>query len=513
MLAACTHQKQGKLKIFRYNEPGGITSLDPAFARTTENIWVLNQIFNGLVQLDSSLRVSPCLAYRWEISDSARKYVFHLRRDVFFHDDPCFHQKKRLMRASDVMYSLNRLRDPATGSPGAWTMAAVAEQGLSAPDDSTLIIHLTRPYYPFLSLLTHPYCAVVPQEAVAFYGSSFRAHPVGTGPFRFKAWAENEKLVLRKNPHYFEFDKGERLPLMDGVAVSFIKDRQTAYLEFLRGNFDFMSGIDGSYKDDLLDEKGNLQKRFSEIRQHRMPYLKTDYLGLLSSVHPALQNKSFRKALSAAIHREELIRVLRNGIGEASAGSFVPKPLLNNSCNKSIANFSLDAPALLKASGVKVSEQMPLVISTTAAYADVCEYIQQQWSALGIPCKVDVLLPSVQSKAIAEGSLMCFRKSWVADYADAENFLSVFYEGNIPPAGPNYTHFNHPDFNRMYHAYNTSVDADRGKLALRMDSLVMAELPVIPLYTDEAVVFYHSRVRGMQFNAMNLLQLKTAAIK
>ncbi len=513
MLAACTHQKQEKLKIFRYNEPGGITSLDPAFARTTENIWVLNQLFNGLVQLDSKLRVSPCLAYRWDIIDSARQYVFHLRSDVFFHHSPCFQGKKRRMIAADVVYSLNRLRDPATGSPGAWTMAAVADKGIFATDDTTLIIRLERPYFPFLSLLTHPYCAVVPQEAVAFYGSSFRANPVGTGPFIFKAWAENEKLVLRKNPKYFEMSQGKRLPFIDGIAISFIKDRQTAYFEFLRGNFDFMSGIDGSYKDDLLDETGNLQKKFSQIRQHRMPYLKTDYLGLLSSGHPALQNKSFRKALSAAIHREELIRVLRNGIGQASTGSFVPKPLLHDNSPKSKSSISPDASALLKASGVKVSEQLPLVISTTAAYADVCEYIQQQWSALGIPCKVDVLLPSVQSKAIAEGSLMCFRKSWVADYADAENFLSIFYGGNIPPAGPNYTRFNHPGFNRMYEEYNTSVDAQRGNLANRMDSIVMAELPVIPLYTDEAVVFYHDRVSGMQFNAMNLLQLKTTTIR
>ncbi|MFN5209172.1 MAG: ABC transporter substrate-binding protein [Bacteroidota bacterium] len=507
------HQKQETLKIFRYNEPGGITSLDPAFARTTENIWALNQLFNGLVQLDSNLRVAPCIAYRWEITDSARQYVFHLRQDVFFHDSPCFRDKKRRVTSADVVYSLNRLKDPKTGSPGAWTMSAVAHQGISAPDDSTLLIRLTKPYYPFLSLLTHPYCSVIPPEAVAFFGSSFRANPVGTGPFMFKAWAENEKLVLRKNPHYFELLMGKRLPFIDGVAISFIKDRQTAYFEFLRGNFDFMSGIDGSYKDDLLDEKGNLQKRFSQIRQHRMPYLKTDYLGLLSSGHPALQNNYFRKALSAAIDREELIRVLRNGIGEASGGSFVPKPLMDVQMSKREGSVSMDAASLLKLSGVKVSEQMPLVISTTAAYADVCEYIQQQWSALGIPCKVDVLLPSVQSKAIAEGSLMCFRKSWVADYADAENFLSVFYEGNIPPAGPNYTRFNHPEFNRMYREYNTSMNAHRGKLAYRMDSLVMAEQPVIPLYTDEAVVFYHARVSGMQFNAMNLLQLKTTAMQ
>jgi len=507
----CSSDKKPSLKIFRYNEAAGITSLDPAFARTTENIWAVNQLFNGLVQLDSSLNIQPCLAYRWELSDSGKTYTFHLRKDVWFHRDTCFGGVSRKVVASDLVYSLGRIKNPATGSPGSWILSAVAENGIRALNDSTVQLKLSHSYYPFLNLLTHVYCSVVPKEAVEYYGDRFRAHPVGTGPFVFKAWAEGEKLVFRRNPLYFEKLHGKQLPFIDGVSVSFIKDRQTGYLQFLKGAFDFMSGVDGSYKDDLLDADGNLQTRHQGIRQHRMPYLKTDYLGLLASAHPALANLNFKKALSAAIDRRELIRALRNGLGSPAERSFVPASLMPRKISE-VKHPEKSASEWLQASGVTVSPDRPIVISTTAAYADVCEYIQQRWNALGIPCKVDVLLPAVHSKSIADGALMCFRKSWVADYADAENFFSVFYSGNIPPAGPNYTHYSNALFDRYYNEYNTLANANRRDLALKMDSLVANDIPVIPIYTDEAVVFYHHRVKGLHPNAMNVLQVKTVEI-
>lgn len=106
----------------------------------------------------------------------------------------------------------------------------------TAVDDSTFQIELSNPFPPFLGILSMTYASVVPHEAVEYYGDAFRNHPVGTGPFTFQYWKENVKLVFRKNPDYFEFEAGERLPYLDAVSISFLIDKQVAFLEFIKGN-------------------------------------------------------------------------------------------------------------------------------------------------------------------------------------------------------------------------------------------------------------------------------------
>jgi peptide/nickel transport system substrate-binding protein len=233
------HKNQNeKRTVFKYNESAGISSLDPAFAKDQSNIWAINQIYNGLVQLDDSLNIEPCIAKSWVISDSGITYTFTLRKDVYFHDLEMFKNIKRRVVASDFVYSFNRILDEKVASPGAWVLNNVKKTTnrfeFNALNDTTLIINLNEPFPPFLGLLSMQYCSVVPREVVEFYGKDFRKHPVGTGPFKLKLWKEDVKLVLTKNENYFEFDGKTRLPYLDAVSISFIKDKQSAVLEFIK---------------------------------------------------------------------------------------------------------------------------------------------------------------------------------------------------------------------------------------------------------------------------------------
>nr|HPI71095.1 ABC transporter substrate-binding protein [Tenuifilaceae bacterium] len=130
LLFSCIQQEQEDTRlVFRYNESKGITSLDPAFAKSLPLIWPVHQLYNGLVQLSDSLTVEPCIAHGWRISSDGLVYTFYLRSDIRFHDSPAFPQGKgRKVVASDFVYSFGRILNPQVASPGAWIFSVLDVQ-------------------------------------------------------------------------------------------------------------------------------------------------------------------------------------------------------------------------------------------------------------------------------------------------------------------------------------------------------------------------------------------------
>ncbi|WP_417593085.1 ABC transporter substrate-binding protein [Owenweeksia hongkongensis] len=520
LLLACSPQKQyDDTLIFRYNEAAGITSLDPAFSRNQANIWAVNQLFNGLVQMDDDLKVQPCIAKSWEISDSGMTYTFHLRDDVLFHANECFeNDEQRRVVAEDFKYSFERVQSTYLAAPGSWVFANVLT--FDAPDDSTFVIYMKQPFPPFLGILSMKYCSVVPEEAVNYYGNSFREKPVGTGPFYFKIWAENEKLVLRKNIEYFEKDEeGNSLPYLESVAISFIPDKQSAFLEFIKGNLDLISGIDASYKDELLTHTGELQERYAEsFNLYRQPYLNTEYLAFLVDSSQTIMEGSpildvrIRQAINYGFDRKKMMRYLRNNIGEPANYGMIPRGLASFDTSRVVGyDYNPEkAKALLAEAGYPNGAGLPPIkLQTNASYLDLCEYIQGEVAGIGIKMEVEVTPPSTLRQSIATSKVPFFRASWIGDYPDGENYLSLFYSENWAPNGPNYTHFKNPVFDSLYQRATAETnDSNRMVLYSKMDSLVMAQAPVVPLYYDQVLRFYPNTVSGLGGNAMNLLDLK-----
>jgi peptide/nickel transport system substrate-binding protein len=526
LISACGNRPEeleGKT-VFRYNESAGITSLDPAFARNQANIWAVNQLFNGLVQLDSNLLVQPCIAKSWDVSEDGMIYTFTLRNDVYFHDNVCFAGGKgRKVTSEDVVYSLQRLTDPTIASPGAWALSSVSENAgkpdISAPNDSIVVIKMKYPFPPFLGLLGMQYCSVLPREAVEYYGENFRNSPVGTGPFYFKMWKEGVKLVLLRNDNYFEYNGSDRLPYLDAVAVSFIIDKQTAFLEFVKGNLDFISGLDASYKDELLTASGMLNPKYNEkIKMHSQPYLNTEYLGFIyDSLNPlintsALKDVNVRKAINMGFDRKKMIRYLRNNIGEPGTKGMIPAgmPGYNHYKNFGYDYNPSEARRLLAKAGFPDGKGMgPVVLSTNASYLDICQFIQSELSKIGIELKIDVSPPATLKENIAQSRIPFFRGSWIADYPDAENYLSLFYSGNFTPQGPNYTLYNNPAFDRLFlEASSITHDSLRFEAYTRLDSIIMQDAPVVVLFYDRVLRFTRSGISGLGSNPMNLLVLK-----
>jgi oligopeptide transport system substrate-binding protein len=529
VLAGCgTEETQTDArKVFKYNEMGGITSLDPAAASNFERISAVNQMFNGLVQMDDSLRVQPSIAKSWKISPDGLVYTFSLRSDVFFHDNEVFpNGKGRKVVAGDFVYSFTRLQDAKVSS--ALTLIGTLDKketnnytGFSAPDDTTFQIFLQKPFTPFLSILSMKFFSVVPQEAVKKYGDDFRSHPVGTGPFMFKMWEEGNRLVMVKNDHYFETGaNGERLPFLDAVSVSFIKDRETAFLEFLKGDLDLISGIDAINTEQVLTKNGELNDTYAKsFVMQTMPFLKTDYLGFLvddklgvAKQSPFLK-KEVRQALNYAIDRRKMVRFLRNNLGTPATAGFVPPglPSFQPNAVKGYEYNPEKAKELLFLAGYPDGKGFPEIsLHTTKQYLELCEFIQSQLAEVGIRMNVDVDNAPVVAEAVAASKVAFFRKSWVVDYPDAENFLSLFYSGNFSPKGYNYTHYYNPQFDLLYEkAQDEKDNYKRYEYYQQMDQMVIDDAPIIPLYYDQAVRLVSKNVSGLTPNPMNLLNLKS----
>ena len=508
------------LKIFRYNEAAGISSLDPAFSRDLANLWACNQIYDGLVKLNEDLEVEPSVARAWKISPDGKTYTFYLRKDVFFHDHELFLEGKgRRVTAFDFKYSFDRIIDAQMASPGAWVFNNVAENGFSAINDSVFQIKIRQPFMPFLGLLAMQYCSVIPQELADHFGKDFRKNPVGCGPFVYKYWKEGVKLVLRKNTNYYEIDnEGVRLPYLDAISISFLIDKQSAFLQFIQGNIDFISGIDASYKDELLTPEGKLNPEHKDkIYLITEPYLNTEYLGILvdTSIHNEEMNplsiKLIRKAIAYGFDRKKMMRYLRNNIGRPGNGGIIPAglPAFDTTDSYGYSYDPVKTKELLAEAGYPAGKGLPqITLTTSSEYLDLCKYIQHELMQHGIEINISVSPPAAIKEMKAQAKIPFFRASWIADYPDPENYLSLFYSKNFSPSGPNYTHYASEEFDMLYERSLGMIDNTiRNEAYREMDRLIMSESPVIILFYDEVLRFVRKEISGLGSNPINMLDL------
>ncbi|HEY2722525.1 MAG TPA: ABC transporter substrate-binding protein [Chitinophagaceae bacterium] len=489
-------------------------------------MWAVHQLYNTLVEIDNNLNIVPSLAKSWEISADRLTYTFHLRTDVLFQDDEAFPGGKgRPLTAQDVMYSFNRIVDKQTASPGAWIFNRKIDSadGFRAIDDSTFQLKLIRPYMPVLGILSMQYCSIVPKEAVEKYKNEFRRHPVGTGPFSFVAWEEGQALVLKKNKSYFEKDSvGNRLPYLDGIKISFYDSKATEFLLFRQKQLDFMNDIESSFKDEVLTKKGGLRKEWEgKIVLQTHPYLNIEYLGILVDTSndlvkdSPLRLKKIRQAINYGFDRRKMILYLRNSLGIPAESGFVPAGLPSFDSSR-VKGYSYD-PAktrqLLSEAGFPDGKGLPIIkLLTIPIYSDFASFVAKQLSEEGIPVQVDVVQKSLLLELTSNSRALFFRGSWIADYPDAENYLSVFYSKN--PAPPNYTRYKNPEFDALFEkALLETNDSLRYNYYRQADQVMIYDAPVVPLWYDESIHLLQPEIKNFEANSLNLLELRHVSKK
>lgn len=525
-------------QVFKYNCHEILGSLDPAFASDQATIWATTQLYNGLIELDSNLRVQPSLAESWEISEDLKTYTFKIRNDIRFHDHELFEGGKgRKLNAYDVEYSLKRICDTTDiYNKGIWIfkdkvlkddIGRISDTCFKAVDQNTFKVYLSQPSPHFLQILAMPYAFVIPHEVAEHYGREFRSHPIGTGPFKFSLWEEGNTLILLKNKSYWKTSsEGESLPYLDAVQVSFTPDKGQAFRSFMLGNLDMVSGIEFSFIDDVLYMDGAFKENIeSNYNCTKIPYLNTEYIGIQldpeapcynGEDHPLL-NADFRKALTYAIDKNRLVSTLRNGVGSPGVNGMVP-PAVPDFNGNAVGRYQYDAAKAISAfekSGWKGRNFPDIYLTIAKENKDMGEFLSKQWEeVLSINIKVQIKEPKAIRGLANKGQLNFFKGSWLGDYPDAENYLALFYSKNFTPIGPNKTHFSNAKFDSLYS--NSTFEKDHVKRYRQfeaMDGLMLESAPVIVLFYDEVVLLSQKNVSGLASNPMNVLKLESARKK
>lgn len=516
---------QSAKKIFRYNQTGGLTSLDPAYANKRANIWAVTQLYNGLFRFGRSNRVKPDLVNKWSVTEDGQTYTFHIKKGIKFHNNPSFPNKQgRELTAADFVYTYQRILNPQTQSPGVWIFKdkvlrnanqTISDTCFKAVSRYSFKIYLNQRFEPLTQILAMPYALVVPHEAVKKYGKQFGKNPVGTGPFVFDQWAA-KSLVLKKNQHYWKFTyDGKKLPFIDEVRISFIEDRRKAFRLFTKGKLDFITGIVENGADLLLNTDGTVKEKWlGKFTVEKVPYMNTEYIGFVFD-HPAEKkfwnNKKLRLALSYAIDRQGLVNTLRHQIGIPGHYGVVPEVISYSTRARGYQYNIIKARKLLNDAGYPKGKGLPvLTLHTHLADTKLAKYLQSQWHYIGVNIKISSQQFSKHQQKVDNGKAGLFRASWLGDYPDPENYLAMFYSKNFAPAGPNKTHYTNHKFDKLFEEALTAKNLfTRYSDYRKMDQMLMNEAAVIVLYYDENIWLKQNNIQGLETNPMNNLILES----
>jgi peptide/nickel transport system substrate-binding protein/oligopeptide transport system substrate-binding protein len=446
-------------------------SLDPALSTDVPTGRAVGYVFDGLTRFTPDARVEPALATRWDVSPDGRTYTFHLRGDVAFHDGSHF-------SARTVLSSWERALAPATKSGAAQFLfpivgakqynggSAKSIAGLSAPNDSTLVVALDEPLAIFTKMLAMPVAAVVPASVPADFGE----HPVGTGPWKLVTWKHDDYLLFARNPAYFG-----GAPRADTLRARIIAEPSTAVAEYESGNVDVLQ-IPASEASEWVNDESRKPMLMST------PALELVYIGINTTRGP-LVDPRVRQAINYAIDVGRIIERLVGGRGTRAAG-VIPTALGGHDSSR--APYPYDpakARQLLAASGHASGIDIELWVSTTPIYLRIAETVQAYLNAVGIRTKIVQREPAASRAAARKGQTDMILKDWYADYPDAEDFLYPLLHTANRGAGGNVSFYSNPTFDSLVTRSRREGDeAKRNALYRQADSVAFADAPMVFLY-------------------------------
>jgi ABC-type transport system substrate-binding protein len=502
-VAACSCAGHYDRSVFRSYIESEPSNLDPAFAVDVSSGRLCALLFDGLVRPGPGSEVEGGLAERWEISPDGLVYTFHLGNSRFSDGRP--------VTGSDVKRSLERLLRPDIGSPRGWILSAVAGAesfssggsrelaGIEAVDDSTLVIRLSRPFAPFLSMLAMPSAGVAPASSAAATADVWRS-PVCSGPWKVQRWDEGERILLARNDRY------ARPPALERLEFRLIPERMTQVAEFEVGNLDQLSVPKAELK------RWTTDPRWAPYIESQVE-LAVTYIGLNNSKTP-FDDPRVRRALNYGLDLHSIVEGLMKGAAVPSAGA-VPPGLRGNDPARRGRPYDPDrAERLLAEAGLGGGLSMEIWYRDGGGAEQVLEAVQAQLKRVGVDVTLVAREWGTLKEAVNHGVPDSYFLDWYADYPDAENFLfPLFYSGNWGGGG-NRARYSNAGVDSMLVA--AAAEADPGArydLYRRIDEKVYEDAPWIYLWHPVKVEVHQPWVEGRILRPLFYGQRYTDVVK
>lgn len=490
LLAGCGQPKKLVTNdTFRSRLSADVTTLDPALVVDVAGGMLTAKIFNGLVKYGEGMKLIPDIANNWDISKDGKIYTFYLKEGVRFTNN-------REVEASDFKYSICRVLNPKTKSPRTWVFEKILGakeymqdktedcQGVVVKDKYTLQIILEEPFAPFLEFLAMPAGYVVPKEDVERWGEDFSKHVVGTGPFKLGEWKHDEKIVLIANTGYFDSK-----PKVKKLEYRIIPEELTAVAEFEAGNLDAISIPPAEF--DRITNDPKWQNYI--VSQAGMNVY---YLGL-NCQKPPFDKVEVRQALNYAIDKEIILKTVLKNRGISSHGP-IPPGLQGYSDKLKPYEYNPEkAKELLIKAEFPAGFPMKIYQKSSREVLEITEILQAQLKEVGIKVKIIQLEWSTLKEMINEGKTDAFYLAWIADYPDAENFLTPLFHSKNFGTGGNRAFYKNQEIDKLIEqAQQITNTEERIKLYQQIESKIHEDAPWVFLWHQKEFSIHQPWIKG-----------------
>jgi oligopeptide transport system substrate-binding protein len=521
-----------------------IESLFPLSVSDVFSNRIMSQIFEPLLKIDiATMKVEPLLAESFKVSKDATVFTLKIRQGVFFHDDQCFGGKGRELKVEDVKYSLdmacagmeeneisyllvNKIKGAKEFNQKNKTLDITKEgvSGIKIINSNTIEIKLKQPFVGFDKILSHNSLGIYPKEAIEKYGKEIKTHPVGTGAFSLETF-NDEQIVLKRNPNYWGKDEfGNKLPFLDKVLMTYTKNKKSELLAFRKQKIDVVLEIP---VEDIQDIFGSLEEAQSGKNvKHRVETeisLKMAYISFANE-SKEFKDERVRKAFNLAIDRQGIIQNSLEGEGYAALNGFVPS--INTYPSDKVKGYVFNptlAKKLLAQAGFPNGSKFPsleIYVNTkegSGVHKMVKGVVADLKKNLNVNLKIKLCSIQERNEAIHSGKAKMWRAGWIADYPDPENFLCLFYGGNISENDGSVVNdfkFSNKEFDQLFEKSLRELNIDkRNELMVKCDQLVIDHAAVMPILTDDFIVMVNVRVKDLKTNPLQALDFSRIYIK
>jgi peptide/nickel transport system substrate-binding protein len=456
--------------IFRFGRAEDSDTLDPIATALNSSIWYIMSIYDQLIRVGlDGISLVPSLAESWEISDDGLTYTFHLRPNVLFSDGSP-------MTSDDVLYSWERAaNDP--NQQWTFTLSALKRdadgqvEGITAPDENTIVVELAQQWAPFLSDVAMFNMSIISKAFAEGNEERLATECLGTGPFALEEFRKGEALVLVKNTNYWE----EGLPLLDGVTVQLLPDDNARILQLQGGELDGMMDVPYSRVEELsLDPN---------LKIYQFPSSKTRYI-VLNVTEAPLDDVHARRALQYATDRQTLVDVVLFGNG-VPATSFMPKGALY--WNDTLAGYPYDLDkAREELAQSATPDGFALELSTLAGFVDdetMATALKDMWSQIGVEVTINPLETSVWNEAFSGGNFQSMSVYWTNDIIDPDELVGFAVLSE--PVQAFHTGWENAEAQELTAQGAAETDPEKRKeIYFRIQEIHSEESPMLPLYHE-----------------------------